>query len=239
MLAVTSALDGLETRIARAIRALPEPHRAEGYRDLRALGAATGWRRPDLEALLRDPNADLELRSFLVWGAAAADEQPLVDLMVEVWRHEPPILLAGEIAKALGPRGLGGADLVDTLTSSTSLPHRKAAAHALGHAEQGDPRVHPALVQVLADPGEDLELRGYAAEALGTRGDAAALPALLEASRDALADIRYWAAFALGDVGDRRALSRLRELADDHSVIEPWGTVSSAARGSIEDLEAG
>ncbi|MEM1182680.1 MAG: HEAT repeat domain-containing protein [Acidobacteriota bacterium] len=236
---MTHTGDSLETRIAAAIRASPGRQRAEGYRRLRELGASTGWRRPDLEALLRDPSADPALRAFLVWGAAAADEQSLVDLMVDVWRDEPPIPVAGEIAKALGPRGLGGEALADTLTSSTSLAHRQAAAHALGHAEQRDPRVHPALAQVLADAGEDPELRGYAAEALGTRRHAEALPALLRASRDDLAHLRYWAAFALGDLGDGRALPRLRELVGDRSPVDPWGTVSEAAHRSIETLEAG
>lgn len=86
-----------------------------------------------------------------------------------------------------------------------------------GAAEDDDDlrqAVVSALLRLVADDAP--EVRGEAAEQLGTSRVVAALPALLAAVEDPHVVVRQMAIAALGDIGDPRAVGRLsRALADE------------------------
>lgn len=76
-------------------------------------------------------------------------------------------------------------------------------------------------------------LRGRAADALGMIGDAAAVPALIEALGDEVDAVRGRAASALGKIGDSRATEPLLAMLRDEDVWLRWAAAD--ALGALGD----
>jgi HEAT repeat protein len=68
------------------------------------------------------------------------------------------------------------------------------------------------LMRVFAN--DERDVRKAAAYALGESGDPRALPALVAALSDPIADVRYNAAIAVARYGDARAIGVIREMLD-------------------------
>lgn len=116
-------------------------------------------------------------------------------------------------AEALGR--LGDCAAVPALIAALADPDariRAAAAGALG--ELHDPRV-PALVALLGDQSEDVEVRWQAARSLGAIGAPEASQVLLEALKDDSEELRSAAAAALGRIGGAEVVEALHRVADD------------------------
>jgi HEAT repeat protein len=85
-----------------------------------------------------------------------------------------------------------------------------------------------------------------AAEALQCSHEPRAIGPLIEALRDASAEVRFWAAFALGELGGlgtpgvSEAVPELERLAaTDQEVVPGWWSVSKEAADALDRLRAG
>jgi HEAT repeat protein len=100
------------------------------------------------------------------------------------------------------------------------------------------------LLHHLADPDEDPDLRGEAAEQLGWDPCTGALRRsvvanLLAGLDDPAPEVRFWCAYALAMRQVRRALPRLRELAGDTALPADLWTVGEEATWAIMTLIIG
>ena len=77
--------------------------------------------------------------------------------------------------------------------------------------------------------------RYYAALLLGQLGDKEAVPALIEATKDAT--ISYRAAISLGEIGDKSAIPALRTMANDFPDERLWAGYGLAALGESEGFD--
>jgi len=110
---------------------------------------------------------------------------------------------------------------------------RDRAAHALG--ELRDERGLEPLLKMLADPESNLS----AAAALGTWGNPAALPALLEAYKRGTKDLRLEILDAFARIPDRRVPTLLAEIvkADPEPLVRDKATrLSESLAGEDEEL---
>jgi HEAT repeat protein len=134
------------------------------------------------------------------------------------------------------------------LAESDDAATRQEALHRLGWAA---PRrrstrdlVTLTLLGHLADPHEDADVRGEAAEQLAFEPCTGSLRRsvvahLLAGLYDAAPEVRFWCAYALATRRVRRALPRLRELlGDDHDVPQLW-TVGEEAAWAVMTIVTG
>jgi HEAT repeat protein len=135
--------------------------------------------------------------------------------------------------------GAGGhiGPLLDRLRES-DWRARQEAAFALGRA--GREAVAP-LTALLGDADAGWEARGHAALALRGIGDAAAVPALLDALMDEAWQVRGYAAWALGALGDRSAVRRLIEAyhqdGNEHCSVRNWIVEALGELGDADAVE--
>ena len=101
------------------------------------------------------------------------------------------------------------------------------------------------LLEHLADPDEDPDVRGEAAEQLalvpGTGAAAAAAwsRTCSPASTTPSPEVRFWCAYALATLRVRRAMPRLRELAADPAAVPQFWTVGEEAVWAIMTIVHG
>jgi HEAT repeat protein len=111
----------------------------------------------------------------------------------------------------------------------------RAIVYAMGLL--GESRAVPALIAKLSDTSNLPELRGEAAEALGSIGDCRALTALISATRDKAVEVRFWSTFALGRIGDKRATAALEAVRNgDKARLRGWGSLKHEAEEAIASL---
>ncbi len=108
----------------------------------------------------------------------------------------------------------GGADAVTALLRSLREEHHSLGVlnSALQVLAMSDLDVISPLVQFLHAP--EVDLRTYAALALGERGDPRAIPALITALEDSDANVRYHAIEALGRLRASEAIESLISIAE-------------------------
>lgn len=130
-----------------------------------------------------------------------------------------------EAAKRLAESKSASPKLRELLRRERREPTRHAILYALSWKR--DPRAWPIFVRVLSDRSESPLVRGQAAEGLaynfhrkrkGSAGFESAFAALISASRDESAEVRFYVAFALGASRDARALPVLRKMTRDRAV---------------------
>jgi hypothetical protein len=94
------------------------------------------------------------------------------------------------------------------------------------------------LLAHLADPDEDRDVRGEAAEQLAWQPATGPLRRtlighLLAGLDDPVPEVRFWCAYALGTLRVRRAIPRLRELVADAAAVPHFWTVGEEAAWAI------
>lgn len=158
-----------------------------------------------------------------------ATVQALIRMLDET--HEQTCQFAVE---ALGK--IGHPDAVEPIMNvleGCKHPHlRWTTIEALG--ELRDPRAVDMLVGELSS---NVEIKDYAAKALGKIGDARAVSHLMTLLRSRHYDVRQVAAEALGKIGDKRAVDRLIRLLDKKGNPFEQRAVAEAL-GKIGDLKA-
>ena len=102
--------------------------------------------------------------------------------------------------------------LTGFLKSGRTPEVRAAAAYTLGMSQYAFAR--ESLEDLLNDQGEDVSVRGHAAEALGYIRSKDSVPVLLKHLKDREPGVKYWCIFALGQIRDARALSALKEITE-------------------------
>lgn len=191
-----------------------------------------------LAAVVRDGNADIELRRLACWALRLVPDRRALPALLTALRDEDPILTleaASALARVRDRRSVPV--LVRTLKNPESADRRVAAAYALGHI--GDRSAVLPLIRVLGQSRELPKVRGSAAEALAYLRDRRAVRPLLSALGDRAPEVRFWAAFALGELGDPRALARLHEIAKrDRAMVRGWWPVRREAASAIARIEA-
>ncbi|MGW1464255.1 HEAT repeat domain-containing protein [Streptomyces sp. NPDC002308] len=122
---------------------------------------------------LGSPSADARQRAAL----SSADRAPLpVEALVEAVLDETDPNVAGALRWALAQSGAGGTALLAQGLVSPVAAVRKSAVQSLAEMPGEEATAH--LREALAHPDE--MVRRYAAPALGTRGEAEAIPTLLD-----------------------------------------------------------
>ncbi|MFE2295449.1 HEAT repeat domain-containing protein [Streptomyces sp. NPDC059452] len=146
---------------------------------LRRIDAAdpTGWedvlQTVALLQALGSKSADVRQRAAL----SSADEVPVpVEALVEAVLSEPEPNVAGALRWALARSGDGGPALLADGLDSPEAAVRERAVRSLAELPGEEATGH--LRDALTHP--DAVVRGYAALELGTRGDADALPTLID-----------------------------------------------------------
>ncbi|HAA73546.1 TPA: hypothetical protein DCE37_00280 [Candidatus Latescibacteria bacterium] len=109
---------------------------------------------------------------------------------------------------------------------------RVERTQAIAWGREGDVRSLPVLSAIVQDLDEDLLLRGGAVTLIGTVGELASLPIILEALTDSSQVVRSRAAIAAGRIGHPRAIPLLKRL-----VTDPVYSVRVRAAFSLVKLE--
>ncbi|MGW2277171.1 HEAT repeat domain-containing protein [Streptomyces sp. NPDC001770] len=177
---------------------------------------------------LGSQSADARQRAAL----SSADRAPVpVEALVEAVLGETDPNVAGALRWALAKSGAGGTALLAKGLGSPAATVRKRAVQSLAEMPGDEATAH--LREALAHPDE--VVRRYAAPALGTRGEAEAIPTLLDMivgggndidAADALSELASDTATA-----DRIATGLVDRLAHD--------TTGAPARGRLTQALAG
>ncbi|KUO02652.1 MerR family transcriptional regulator [Streptomyces caeruleatus] len=164
---------------------------------------------------------------------SAADDVPVpVEALVEAALNESEPNVAGALRWALARSdGGGGADLLAEALGSPTPAVRERAVQALVEMPDGEANAH--LRDALAHP--DAVVRGYAAVALGTRGAADAVPALLDMIVAGRNDTDAADALSLlasaPEAADQLASRLVDRLADDATDAPARGRLTQALAG--------
>lgn len=208
-------------------------HRAQGDVDaLRATGVRS-WEQ--LVALLHDGGGDNRARACWVLSRLG-DRRALRHLLAAL--NDPDPQLRAEAARSIGtfdsPRAVPF--LARTLRGDPDGDTRLAAAYALGLIN-GE-RAIDALLEAVTDVGEAARVRGMAAEALARTARAVpTLIAALADPLVEVRFWAAFALGQTGDPAALPALERL--AATDDVVLPGWGTVKQEAAAAIEIIRKG
>lgn len=181
-------------------------------------GRLRGDRRPDLIQPLCDlfySSPDRDVRSVCVQGLSefAEDGNPPKPLFDALSDPDPAIVLSGTHALDDFPNPEAWKPLCDFIDSGKNPLVSTSAILAL--SEMGDERAVPTLTRALLDTDPPLEQNlAFAAQALARCGPPG-MQALLDASYNADARIRFAAVVGLDVTGDAAATPRLDELRND------------------------
>jgi HEAT repeat protein len=230
-------MDAFRAELEKIIERLDPGARARLRAQVDAVLNAGATTLDGLFALLADHSAAPSMRStaaFLIGRfddpRAATAFMAVLDDRASELRHQAVIELGS----------MGADEAVEKLLRMLDADDqtREVVAWALG--EISDERAQAPLLAVLADRSQPADLRGQAAESLGTIDHAAnAVPALIAALGDAEAAVRFFAAFALGGIGDPRALEALdRVAATDHALVPGFSSVADEARNAAAHIRA-
>lgn len=108
---------------------------------------------------------------------------------------------------------------------------RIAAVYVLGF--RGDGRAAATLRKILASRAGHVQIRNYAAEALGNLGDARALSILGGIlKRDEPPELKRWCVYALSEIGGHRA----RSLLERFEGTKPSGKLRQELREALASL---
>lgn len=126
------------------------------------------------------------------------------------------------------------------LTTSADKLRRILGADILAQLGAGEPSFVQAsvaqLVVMLDD--SDPDVLASAATALGHRGDASAIPALVELKNHEAEEVRYSVAFGLSCHEDPLAVATLTELtADESDVVRDWATFALGSQSAADSAE--
>jgi HEAT repeat protein len=159
--------------------------------------------------------------------------------LLEVVRIDPEVAI--EAAKALvkigAQRSAISADLEVMMKSRLlGVQSRVAAAYALGYV--GSSEAVAALSDVVANRSEDSNLRGHAAEALGTLRARGGVDVLVKGLQDADPTVRFWCVHALGEIRDPRSVPALHDVAArDEAEAPGLGSPAEEARRVLKSFE--
>src|SRR5262249_57443217 len=141
-------------------------------------GVESGAARPAVTALLHDREMPVRSAAAEALGAAsdARGLEPLIDRLLDAGENEDV-----RLAAACALEALGGPKALSALVTAVWVAHavhlrEKLIRMVARRCAPGDPTVIAAFLAALDDDDDDV--RAMAAYALGTVGDASALPAL-------------------------------------------------------------
>ena len=199
-----------------------------------ALGEIGDRRAVDaLVKILKDGSAEVRESAACALGKIG-DEKALPHLEL-IWEKEESKEVKVWVAYALFriAKKEGTFEFLLDVLKDRDREVRWQAVLALGGT--GDKRAVEPLMGVLKDIGEDMLVRGSAANALVEIGEPAVRP-LIKALRDEDVEVRWNAAAALGKIGDRRAVKPLiKALKDDDIIVRLF---AAGALGDIGDERA-
>ncbi|TET34622.1 MAG: HEAT repeat domain-containing protein [Planctomycetota bacterium] len=104
--------------------------------------------------------------------------------------------------------------LVEIAQSNEYSQLRINALHSLNiiGMEINNPTIVGAMINMLSDSGDDINVRRWAALSLGSIGDKKAIPELVNALKDPNAVIRHDCVSALGEIGEQSTLNILKNV---------------------------
>lgn len=229
------------------VRALERVCEKEGFWGLRAtIAEALGKAKTKdaAEALARLVLAEDDPRAMSAFtGAADSMREPVLAEALRTWldRPERPYVAAGAALAALGAQRTGDPADHARLAAAAREPSwngwvQAGALRGLGALRTEEGR--EVIREVLADRSQTAWLRGVAAHALassgrfGDRGErAAALDALVEATRDREAAVRRAAGAALGALGEAGGADAMDAAAA--SVAHQWRPALQRAKRKL------
>jgi HEAT repeat protein len=235
------AASPIPERLAPVLEAMPEAGRAQTEADLQALDERGVYDKGDLHRALDDEAETSDVREVAAWVLGrVGDRRDSATLARSVGDLQPSAVRRAAV-QALGLLSSPAASdaLISRLDEDPEHEVRAAAAAALGTL--ASPKGADALCRRLADPSEDDEVRGFAAEALGhvlayEPRSGKPLKVLRAALTDPSPNVRFWTAFALGEAGDISDVARLQQLEADGAEVFGGATVADEARESIEQI---
>ncbi|MGZ4257655.1 MAG: HEAT repeat domain-containing protein [Gaiellaceae bacterium] len=227
----------LEQRLAMSAERITVPKYVERARRLLSRSGARTL--ADLHRLLADLPAGARRRAACELAGLVGDRRSTPRLLAAVL--ESAKTEDDAVAASTALWSLGGARVATTIEPLLRHPRplvRTYAAYALGFT--GQPGSAPLLAERLADSSEDVEVRSYAAEALGhlcARLPAAARGAIVAGLRDSEPEVRFWSIFASTSLALGEVEADLKRLMRDHTEIAGWWPVSTEARWALFRLE--
>ena len=185
-------------------------------------------------------------------GEESTSEKPkTVDDLIVAFSNATYFWQQGDIAREL--IALGDAQIVPKMEKYLDTEDRRRRCNAgLVLAGLGDKRGLAIIINELKDEkprptlmrrsdgspyhdGQIREDRYYSALLLGQLGDREAVPALIQATKDAT--INYRAAVSLGEIGDKDAIPALRKMAIDFPDERLWAGYGLAALSQPEGFD--
>jgi HEAT repeat protein len=201
----------------------------------------------DLVRIAREGGETDDLRSTALWALARCESSEALAEVAEMLADEAlPDDLRGEVAQALSfcrdDRAV--AALRRALAKGVPVSVRGLSANALGFHQcfQGSRDGLDDLVQILLDPTDDPDVRGYAAEALAHTFQMSVVPpevtkALRVTVLDSDETVRYEAVWALGQIGRVRDIPLLeRVLAAEKARETPNAKIVKETEDALANL---
>ncbi len=211
----------------------PDPVTADSSQLLQALGEHAANGDKDVQFMLeRLENGNGPERVSAAWALGQSGRADAV----------PELLRAAREESDLGVR-------INAIASLAALGGPEIEQDLLGFLDDADTEIQAAGLRGLADEKfagaaarvgqvlvENVELRGTAADVLGTLGNPEAVRFLQQVADDVEEDVRTRIAFALGKLGDPQAVPTLIDLLED----QQWSVRANAAQalGMIGDSSA-
>jgi HEAT repeat protein len=186
----------------------------------------------DIIALVRNAEVPRETRMIGCSVLGLLREPRAAEALLQVMSSGDADLM-WEAAKALAL--IPGVDVFESLVAYLVSDGVESSAAAWVLGRRVEKRAVDKLIACLHDQARTVEMRGHAAEAIGSAGDAGALGALVPYLDHARPELRFWAVSAIGEICDRVVISAIRNRLHD-AAVTPFGTVSEAAQEVLDRL---
>jgi HEAT repeat protein len=216
--------------------------RTQIEQDIAALQEIGGDSYEGLTTILRNSGIDIQQRHTACWLLGALGNKRMATPLLQTLTDKN-VELRVAAALALGRLGSKRAvePLLKAMFTDSHIQVREIATHALGELARellDEPRILPAVIEVLSNQNEAPEVRGQAAEATTKfLGSSQAIGPLTAALQDAAVEVRFWSTFALGQLAGPAVIPALEKLAaSDEEVLQNWWSVGQEATNAIANI---
>ena len=194
-------------------KTVEQPSLQEQYREAVSLGRSQDPSAlPTLTSLLDSPSTVVRKAALQsIANIRGLDDVALAKRLVAMARDPESRALASFAAQALGASGPAGAPEILSLLKEDRRPHlMRLGLMAASRAHYPDATIDARILQLLSS--QDQQIREATIESAGLRGQASAVPPLIEALGDKNEAISRAAVVALGRIGDPSAIGPIANL---------------------------